>query len=161
MSRSAPVLIIDARPRGPSGLLAAEPILGQPVLAQLVELSAGLGPGRVVIHARPEDHSRLHALIPQRPDVGCDFAPGPPPESGFVLRTDRVYDPRRLRRAWRRRSDPERAVIWRLDSAVAIAGVQDEILRRRTFQPLGSYWALGPARALARGSGPQGFAPMR
>lgn len=145
-------LIIDARPRGMSGRpLARERVLGRPVLAQLVELAADLGTGPVTIHARAEEHPDLRRLLAESgaPD-GVGLAHGPPPEGAVVLRTDRLYDPSRLRRALARGRDPEAAVIWRLDDPTALAGAADELLRRRTYQPLGRFWALGPARWLAR-----------
>ena len=48
-------LVIDARPRGPRGLLAAESVLGRPVLAHVVEAAArGCGGDRdaIAVHAR-------------------------------------------------------------------------------------------------------------
>ena len=79
----------------------------------------------------------------------AQFVTGPPPEHATVLRTDRLYDPNKLRRAYLKGKDPESAVIWRLDRPLGLAGAEDELIRRRTYQPLGSYWAIGPARTLA------------
>jgi hypothetical protein len=150
MTQRTPVLMIDARPRGPSGPLAVERVLGRPVLAHLIELAESLQRPAIKIHARLEEFDGLRTLVPPTSAASCTFAPGPPPAGAFVLRADRLYDPRRLRRAWRRGGDPESAVLWRLDGPSGLAGADDELLRRRSFQPLGRYWALRPARRLAR-----------
>ena len=55
--------------------------------------------------------------------------------------------------------DPESAVVWRLDRPHGLAGAEDELTRRRTYQPLGRFWALGPARRLARGLRPTPVRP--
>ena len=146
-------LVIDARPRGPHGPLAGERVLGRPVLDHLLHLAGSVAgaAGAVVVHARLDEHEALRSVV-----AGDDratpvrFVTGPPPENSLVLRTDRLYDPTRLRRAFERGGDPESAVIWRLDRPLGLAGADDELLRRQTFQPLGSYWAIGPARTLAR-----------
>jgi hypothetical protein len=150
MPRPTPPLAIDARPRGPCGPLAGELVLGRPVIAHLLDLALGLADDAVVIHARPEEHRRLQELVADRPAGRVVFAPGPPSEVAAILRTDRLYDPRRLRRAIRSGREPESAVIWRLDRPRGLAGAEAELIRRRTYQPLGRFWALGPARALAR-----------
>ncbi len=48
--------VIDARPRGPGGLLAAERVLGRPVLAHLLEASRPWSEGPIAVHARLDDH---------------------------------------------------------------------------------------------------------
>lgn len=151
MSRSPSLrLVIDARPDGPFGPLAAESILGRPVLVELVETAARLGAAPVIIHARHDDEPRLDALLSDRFEGSYRFASGPPANDCAVLRTDRVYDARKLGRALQQTRDPESAVIWRIDSPSALAGAADELIRRRTYQPLGQYWARRPALALAR-----------
>jgi phosphatidylglycerophosphate synthase len=150
MSRLRPPLVIDARPRGPSGPLAGEQVLGRPVLAHLVELALPLGTGPITIHARYDEHRALVGLLPQASGGRVVLATGPPPEGSAVLRTDRIYDPGRLRRALLRGRDPESAVIWRLDAPLGLQGVEAELTRRRHYQPLGRFWALTPARWLAR-----------
>jgi hypothetical protein len=104
----------------------------------------------VAVHARADEHARFRSLLADRPGAPVVFATGPPPEGSAILRTDRLYDPARLRRVLRSGRDPEAAVFWRLDPPGGLAGAADEWLRRQTYQPLGHAWALGPARWLAR-----------
>jgi hypothetical protein len=150
MRRPSSHLVIDARPRGPGGPLAGELVLGRCVLAHLLDLALVLDDEPIVIHARPEEHRRLRELVADRPGDRVVFAPGPPSEGATILRTDRLYDPRRLRRAMRSGREPEAAVIWRLDRPRGLDGAEAELIRRQTYQPLGRFWALGPARLLAR-----------
>ncbi|MBX6314328.1 MAG: CDP-alcohol phosphatidyltransferase family protein [Isosphaeraceae bacterium] len=152
MARKTPALVIDARPRGPDGPLAGEVVLGRPVLVHLLDLAASLALDErpVAIHARLDEHGQFRALIGDRPGSNYVLATGPPPEGAAVLRADRLYDPDRLRRALRRGRSPESAVVWQLDGPSGLAGVEDELIRRRHYQPLGRFWALAPARWLAR-----------
>jgi hypothetical protein len=150
MPRATAHLVIDARPRGPDGPLAGLELLGRPLLAHLLELAPTDDVTPIVIHARPEEHQRLRALVADWPRDRVAFAPGPPQEAAIILRSDRLYDFRRLHRAIRAGRDPESAVIWRLDRPGGIEGAEAELIRRRSYQPLGRYWALGPARLLAR-----------
>jgi phosphatidylglycerophosphate synthase len=150
MSRTSPVLVIDARPRGLSGLLAGERVLGRPVIDHLVDLAESLGNGPVAIHARHDEHEHLAHLLAARPSSRYRLTFGPPPEGAAVLRSDRFYDLPRLRRALRRGNNTESAVIWRIDAPTKLAVAADEVERRRSFQPLGRYWATRPATALAR-----------
>ena len=150
MSRPSPSLVIDARPRGPDGPLAGAIVLGRPVLAHLIDLATELGREPVAVHARADEHGRFRALLAEIPDAPVVFATGPPPEGCAILRTDRLYDPKRLRRALHRGRDPEAAVLWRLDPPGGLAGAEEEWIRRRSYQPLGHVWALAPARRLAR-----------
>ena len=146
-------LVIDARPRGPGGLLAHERVLGRSVLDHLLDLAHTMGNvgGTVAIHARIDEHDALRVRVGSSQNrAQVQFVTGPPPEDATVLRTDRFYDPSKLRRIHLKGKDPESAVIWRLDRPLALAGAEDELIRRRTYQPLGSYWAIGPARTLAR-----------
>ena len=158
-STPSPHLVIDARPRGPSGPLAGELVLGRCVLAHLLDLASAFHDATIVVHARPEEHRRLEELVADWPAGRIVFAPGPPSEGATILRTDRLYDPRRLRRAVRRGREPESAAIWRLDRPKGLKGAEAELIRRRTYQPLGRYWALGPARLLARGLCPTSVRP--
>ncbi|WZO97429.1 CDP-alcohol phosphatidyltransferase family protein [Isosphaeraceae bacterium EP7] len=144
-----PALVIDARPRGPEGPIALALVQGRPVLAHLVELANTLDEVAVAVHARPDEQASFGAVLDRRSDRFL-FRTGPPPEGAAILRADRVYDAARLRKTLRRGGDPEQAVVWRLDGAPALRAVDDELNRRATYQPLGSYWAIGPARFLAQ-----------
>jgi phosphatidylserine synthase len=123
--------------------------MGQSVLSHLLDLVAQAGMGSVTIHARADEHPVVRELLPGEFAATCQIATGPPPEGTAILRTDRLYDPRRLLRALRRGRDPESAVVWRIDNVTRLAAAEDELHRRRTYQPLGRFWALGPARWLA------------
>jgi hypothetical protein len=150
VSRAQAPLVIDARPRGPcGGPLAVEPVLGRPLLSRLIEVGARLDAAAITVHARRDEQDALRSLAAGAP-LPLSFATGPPPAGAFVLRADRLYDPRRLRRAWRRGGEPESAVLWRIDGPQALAAAGEELVRRQTFQPIGKYWALGPARWIAR-----------
>lgn len=151
-------LVIDARPRGPRGLLAVESVLGRSVLAHLVDAARGCGDDDVIaVHARVDEHSPLRRLIADAPAVV--FRAGPPPEGAAILRTDRLYDRARLRRVVRSGRDPEAAVVWRLDRPGALASADAELVRRQTYQPLGRFWALAPAKALAHALAPTRVQP--
>lgn len=161
MSRPAPPLVIDARPRGPSGPLAEERVLGRAVIEHLVELAESVAPGDgpVAIHARQDEHERLRALLAARPSSRYRLALGPPPEDAVILRADRFYDPTQLRKALRRGRDVETAVVWRIDRPQALDEVEGEARRRRENQPLGRFWAARPASALAEALAPTAIRP--
>jgi len=154
MPTSTRDLVIDARPRGPHGPLAGERVLGRTVLAHLVELARECGPGRgpIGVHARVDEHASLLAMIGDAPSV--QFRTGPPPEGSAILRSDRLYDVGRLRRVLRSERDPEAAVVWRLDRPNGLESAENELVRRRTYQPIGRFWALAPAQMLARSLAP-------
>lgn len=143
-------LVIDARPRGPHGPLAGEFVQGRCVLGHLLDMARTIDDATVVIHARLEEHPRLGDLLSNRSAAQYVFATGPPPENAKILRTDRLYDRQRLQRALRKGKDPESAVLWRLDQPHGLSGAEAELTRRQSYQPLGRYWALLPARMLAR-----------
>jgi hypothetical protein len=143
-------VVIDARPRGPDGVLAGLTLLGRPLLAHLLEMTSRADSAPIVIHARPDEHDLLRTLVADWPEEAVVFAPGPPRAAAAIVRSDRLYDGRRLRRAIRAGRDPESAVIWRLDRPGGVEGAEAELLRRTSYQPLGRYWALAPARLLAR-----------
>lgn len=144
-------LVIDARPRGPRGLLASEIVLGKSVLGHLIDLAADLGGpgGPVVVHAREEEYGPLRELARERPPRGLMFVSGTPRAHEAVLRTDCLYDRGRLRRSLRRGRSPETAVLWRLDRPEALCKADEELTRRLTYQPLGKYWAFPLAERLA------------
>lgn len=143
-SRSAMPLLIDARPHGPHGPLAAERILGRSVLERLLDLaSAAVDSGDPIqVHAREEDHRRLRALATHPHQGGVILVAGPPRSGAIVLESDRIYDAKRLHRGLKRGKSPETAVIWRIDRPETLAVAEDELRRRATYQPLGAYWAF-------------------
>ena len=157
MQRPADRLVIDARPRGPAGPLAAATVRGRSVLAHLLDL-AGAGP-TIAVHARPTEHASMRALLDDALAARVLFTAGPPPEDAAILRADRLYDPSKLAKMLRQGRDPEGAVLWRLDGPDALAHAEAELTRRQTYQPLGRHWALAPARALARKLVPTGVTP--
>ena len=150
IARTGRNVVIDARPRGPNGPLAGEQVLGRPVLGHLLALADSISGGPVAVHARIDEHDALRSVVRLSDHDRVRFVTGPPPEHSTILRADRLYDPARLRRVIKRGKDPELAVIWRLDRPRGLAGAADELVRRQTYQPLGRFWALGPARLLAR-----------
>ncbi len=161
MSRPAPHVVIDARPRGPSGPLAGERVLGRALIEHLMELAESVEPAGspIAIHARQDEHERLKALLAARPSSRYRLALGPPPEDAVILRADRLYNPSRLRRALRRGRDVESAVVWRIDRPQALAGVEEEARRRREYQPLGRFWAARPALAIGKALAPTAVRP--
>jgi phosphatidylglycerophosphate synthase len=161
MGRPPPDLAIDARPRGPRGPLAAEQVQGRLVLEHLLDLAQAVSDvaGPVSVHALHGEHAALMGPIAARPSGRFVLAVGPPPEGAAVLRADRLYDLTRLRRVLSKGKDPESAAIWRLDRPQGLAGADDELTRRQTYQPLGRYWALDPTRAIARKLAPTRVRP--
>lgn len=151
MSRRSTHLAIDARPRGPRGLMAAEVVLGRTMIDHLAELAAALSPpGQpVAVHACPEDHRELGALIGARGRSTLVLVPGAPRDDAVVLRTDRFYDLGRLRRRMKRGGSSEAAALWRIDRPEALLVADEELTHRLTYQPLGKYWAFPIARRLA------------
>jgi phosphatidylglycerophosphate synthase len=151
MSARALHLVIDARPRGLRGPLAAEVVLGKSMLDHLLELADELAPPAepLVVHAREDELGPLSELAARFQKRRVEFVYGPPRADAAVLRTDRFYDLGRLKRGLRRGRSPESAVLWRLDRAETIAKAGEELLRRRSYQPLGKYWAFPLAERLA------------
>jgi phosphatidylglycerophosphate synthase len=161
MSARAVHLVIDARPRGPHGPLAAEVVLGKSVLDHLLDLAVEhVPPGKaVVVHARGEEHDRLRELASGSPNRGIVLVSGPPRADAAILRTDRLYDRARLRRRLRQGRSPESAVIWRLDRPESLLTADQELTRRLSYQPLGKYWAFPLARRLAERLCPTSITP--
>ena len=151
MSGRAVHLVIDARPHGTRGPLAAEVVLGKSMLLHLLEMADELAPTSepVLVHAREDEFGRLSELAAGFAGPRVKFVYGPPRADATVLRTDRFYDFGRLKRGLRRGQSPESAVIWRLDRAETLAVADLELTRRRTYQPLGKYWAFPLAQDLA------------
>jgi phosphatidylglycerophosphate synthase len=132
--------------------LAAELVLGRSVLDHLLELTVELATRSepVVVHARVDDHHQLRELASKAQRDDLVFLSGPPRADATVLRTDRFYDAKRLRRGLRGGRSPESAVLWRLDRPESLQTVDEELKRRLTYQPLGKYWAFPLARGLAQ-----------
>lgn len=82
-----------------------------------------------------------------------------PDPADFVMRSDRLYDDRRLARLYRSGRTPDAAVVWRLDSVASWEAAGEELARRASYQPLGRYWAGAPARRLARALAPTPVRP--
>ena len=151
MSSRALHLVIDARPQGPRGLLAAEVVLGRSMLRHLLDLAVELSDASqpVRVHARAEDHRELRELIKDRYQTPVELVSGPPRGEDAILRTDRFYDAARLRGVLRRGRSPETAVIWRLDQPETLLAADAELTHRLTYQPIGKYWAFPLAQRLA------------
>ena len=148
---SAKPVVIDARPRGAAGPFAEATVLGRTMLDHLLDTAESLGEASPAIYADEREQVSLTTLLKRRRNQSHQrLSFGPPPEASTVLRTDRLYDASKLRSTLRKGRSPESAVVWRLDTPHALAGAGDELLRRRTYQPLGRFWAIQPARALAR-----------
>jgi hypothetical protein len=151
MSSPALHLVIDARPRGPRGPLAAEPVMGRPVLSHLLDQALRLAsPGQpIVVHAREDEHAALRGLLADDGSGRVLLLAGPPQAGATILRSDRIYDVRRLRKALRAGRDVETAAIWRLDRPESLLAASDELRRRLSYQPLGRFWAFALAERLA------------
>jgi CDP-alcohol phosphatidyltransferase len=162
MARNRPgPLVIDARPRGPRGPFALDRVQGRLVLDHLLDLAdATTDPaGEITVVAAESLQVHVLEALAARPSSRFVVTDAEPRESAAVLRTDRLYDERKLARTLRNGGDPESAVFWRLDRPHALTGADDELTRRRTYQPLGRFWALEPARWLARALAPTPVRP--
>lgn len=144
-------VVIDARPRSVRGLIARETVLGKSLLSHAVDHARRLSPqiSPIMILADDADRSDLNGLLEDCEPGSIEIIGSPPSSDALILRTDRLYETRRLRKAAARGADPESAVVWRLDDPRSIEVAGDELLRRRTYQPLGRYWAFPIARLIA------------
>ena len=126
-------IVIDARPTGSHGPWADRLVLGQSMLHRHIEAAQRLDAGspQILNHLQ---HEQEPAAKP----------------SAFLLRTDRLYDTRKLQKAYRKGTSPESAVVWRLDQIDDLDRAGDELRRRTSYQPLGRYWAWPLACKLAR-----------
>jgi phosphatidylglycerophosphate synthase len=151
MPAPAVQLVIDARPRGPRGPLASELLLGEPVLHHLLEQAVAIGPidRPIAIYAREDEHPLMMGLAVDSAPGRFVLHAGPPLLGAAILRTDRLYDTGRLRRAVRRGRNPETAVIWRLDRTLSLSAAEEELTRRLSYQPVGRYWAFLLAERIA------------
>ena len=151
MSSPAHHLVIDARPRGPQGPLATEVVMGRPMLSHLLEQALQLAdPGHpIVVYAREDEHALLRTFLANAQPGRVLLLAGPPLAGATILRSDRIYDVRRLRKAVRAGRDVETAAIWRLDRPESLRAADDELRRRLNYQPLGRFWAFALAEQLA------------
>jgi len=154
-------LVIDARPRGPRGLLAAEVVLGRAVLSRLVDQALeAIGPrGRLTVRGLDADCERLASLLTDADEGRVELTADDRVEDAAILRTDRLYDSRRLRKILRRGGEPEAAVIWRLDRPEALEAAEQELTRRLSYQPIGRYWAFPIAERIAGALAPTRVRP--
>jgi hypothetical protein len=131
--------------------MAAEVILGKSVLRHHLELAGVLTSttAPVVVFAREDEYDELRELVGAAQPAPVIFVSGAPRADASVLRTDRLYQPAQLRRCLRRGKTAERAVLWRLDQPGSLQAAGQELLRRLTYQPLGTYWAFPLAARLA------------
>ncbi|MGC8638618.1 MAG: CDP-alcohol phosphatidyltransferase family protein [Isosphaeraceae bacterium] len=161
MSAPALHLVIDARPRGPSGPLATEMVLGRTLLGRLLELALQVAPADqpIAVHAREDEHELLRGLVGEAAPGRAVLVTGPPQMGAAVLRTDRLYDAQRFRWAVRRGRNLETAAIWRLDRGRSLATAEEELKRRLTYQPLGRFWAFALAERLAEALEPTSVRP--
>ncbi|GIW87477.1 MAG: hypothetical protein KatS3mg108_1801 [Isosphaeraceae bacterium] len=130
-------IVIDTRSSGPYGRWSELSLEGQTIRQRLAKQAAALS--ATPAHWIEDDGE----LLP----------------SDFVLRSDRLYDSRRLVKAYRSGRSADRAVVWRLDSPSSWEAAPDELLRRASYQPWGRFWAGGLARALARRLAPTPVRP--
>jgi phosphatidylglycerophosphate synthase len=129
--------------------MAGETVLGRCVLSHLLETARACHPSQpITVYSWPDDHQALQRAIGAQRLV--EFRAGDPPQDVAILRADRLYDRSRLTRVLKRNLDLECAVTWRLDQPRGLELASAELTRRQCYQPLGRFWALGPARGLAR-----------
>jgi phosphatidylglycerophosphate synthase len=149
LAHAAPLIAIDARPRGIHGPWAEQSVAGRPILAHHLALARRCGAAEaVVIVDTPID--RLARLLDDESHRNLTVRwATEPPRDRTRLSTDRLYDPRRLKRVLRRGSDSERAVIWRFDTSSDLDAASAEWIRRLNYQPLGHAWAWPIARRVA------------
>ena len=161
MPPNRPHLWIDARPRTSRGPLAVEQVQGRPVLDHQLDLADSLTHpnNSIFVLVHPEDQLAVAIPLASRPPGRFTLTFDLPNDLDQSLSTNRLYDAPRLRKALNRAQTPESAVIWRLDHPNGLKGADDELTRRQSYQPLGRYWALSPARALARALAPTPIRP--
>ena len=156
-------LVIDARPRGPRGPLAAEVVLGRPVLSHLLEQARRWrSPGRpIAVHAREDEHALLRGLV-GRPRLGPGRVRHGAAPGGSRDPADRPASTTAAGSAgpFAAGADPETAVIWRLDRAELAGGGRGGADAAADLSAAGPVLGLRPRReAGRRRSSPRAFAP--
>ena len=142
-------IVIDAREAFKSPLAPHRRVLGEHLkITRSIDRNATR---RIVVEERERDDVEKYVNTNRLVIPISTAAPEP---NAFVVKIDRLYDERRLRKAWREGADAERAVLWRLDSAERINAAERELIHRSLYQPIGKYWAFGPAKALAEALAP-------
>lgn len=151
MSTSHRDVLIDARPRGPHGAWAFQRIQGELLISRHLRLARSLNPNVAIVLSRADASSLSESMretssdglrLITREDASID-------PNAFVLRSDRLYDPRLLSAQYRSSRSSERAVVWRLDRNASCDAAAEELERRTSYQPFGRFWAWPLARALA------------
>ncbi len=138
-------IAIDARLAG-----ASAACVDQEVLRSQIRLARSLaGAEGVIVHVNSALRS-AYETVAAAEGGPIEIVETEPDESRFMLKADRLYNAHRLQRTYKQSGDPERAVLWRIDSPERRDSAVLEIERRRSAQPLGKYWALSPARFLAK-----------
>ena len=99
-SRQATVTI-DLRPRGMQGPLALERVRGQTIGDHLFDLADAALSGDAVVNVllRDDERDLFAGLISRRRSGKCLVSTEAPTSDARVLRADRLYDQRKLRRA--------------------------------------------------------------
>jgi phosphatidylglycerophosphate synthase len=125
--------------------------MGRPVLSHLLDQALKLAERdqTIAVYAREDEHALLQTLLADTEPGRILLLAGPPRAGATILRSDRIYDVRRLRKAVRAGRDVETAAIWKLDRPESLMAAGDELKRRLSYQPLGRFWAFALAERLA------------
>src|SRR5262249_43364423 len=111
MTRTVESFAIDARPRGPRGPYAREFVRGRPVLDHVLDAAESVWESdretRIPVHVAPEDYETIARQLSARPSSRFLATTTVPLAGATLLRTNRLYEPRRLRFALRAGKDPE------------------------------------------------------
>ena len=149
MSARAVHLVIDARPRGPHGPLAAEVVLGKSVLDHLLDLAVEhVPPGEaVVVHAREDEHdAAARAGRPLEATQACSSSTGRRERMRRSCGPIAFTMPAAEARAARGRS-PESAVLWRLDRPESLSTRRSRADAAAIVSAAGQVLGFSPGRA--------------